>query len=116
MGKSEQKLMALRQLQELGSHAALDRAEADLITEPFGFKARLHKEKANVHPKGLLIDGAKRGQVFERIGAFDLIDQIAKHEGVNTGWATGRGTRFRQTMANLLVFYGREESDAVTPA
>ena len=96
------KLEALRYLDEnFGSHGALDREEAEKIAEPFGFKPVLWKEKANVTPKGLWVRGAKRGQVFERIGGFDFIAQIAAAEKVEYQSALGRGTEYRYAMAAL---------------
>jgi hypothetical protein len=107
MGTVAEQLAALKELSEYGSHQAFDQEEADKITTPFGFKARLYLQAANREPKGLLIEGAKPGEKFYRIGGFDLAGLIASKLGVAIGWQTGRGSRFRTTMANLRQHFGQ---------
>lgn len=107
MGTTAEQLAALKELEDFGSHAAFDQEYADKITTPFGFKARLYLQAANREPKGLLMEGAQPGEKFYRIGAFDLVDLIAAKLGVATGWQTGRGSRFRTTMANLRQHFGQ---------
>lgn len=104
MTPEQEKALAL--LLSYGSHAGIDREIADAITLPFGFKAHLHKEVVNKHPKGLWITGMKPGTKVERTGGWLLASGIASHLGLTYEPAFGRGTDFWRAIEAIRAHYG----------
>lgn len=94
----------IRELYEY-DHAFLTAEGAAHFTEPFGFKAHLHIEKANPQDfKGLTLrDGLTEA---EGVAAHKLALQIAGHLGVNVPDMFGIGSQLRIACARILEHLG----------
>lgn len=85
---------AMRELLTFHTHDALTKEKAEEICFPFGVKAPVYGEKVNTDPKGLWVEGEKKGETVYTAAVFNIAPAIARKLGVSYEGAMGRGTEF----------------------
>jgi predicted RNA-binding Zn-ribbon protein involved in translation (DUF1610 family) len=102
-----QQASALKMLCEFGSHGALGKADVAILNNAFpGLNLKCYREKANVHPKGLLNPSLKKGATVECLGGWIAAASIARHLGAKYMEALGRGTEFWRAMEAIRKTLG----------
>lgn len=100
MPKQAKQAKVIRELYEY-DHAFLSPVGAAHFTQPFGFIARTHVEKANPQDfKGLTLNEGM--SEAEGVEASALALQIASHLGVSVPDMFGRGSQLRIACAKIL--------------
>jgi hypothetical protein len=84
-------------------HVYLTPEGAQQIAEPFGLNLIPQVTKANTgDPKGLTVDGAKRGERVTGYDARDLAYTLAYREGLKPMEKFGRGSGLREAAGALI--------------